>query len=125
MRTWLLGAMCATLVVATPQSAMAFKDGHALLKNAESESEALNFGFIMYVAGVAAGARDVTIRWKVLGKLENREPDLSPPFCVPPKITHRDLADTVRIWLRSNPKLRGLPSGLAIIEALAERFPCK
>ena len=125
MRGWLLGAMCAALIVAAPQSARAFKDGHALLKGAESESETLNFGFIMYVAGVAAGARDVTIRWKVLGELKNREPDLSPPFCVPPKITHKDLADTVRIWLRSNPKLRGLPSGLAIIEALAERFPCK
>ena len=35
------------------------------------------------------------------------------------------VADTVRIWLRSKPKLRGLPSALSIIEALAERFPCK
>ena len=125
MRKWLLGAMCATLVVAASHDARAFSDGHALLEAAESEDEALNFGFIMYVAGVAAGARDVTIRWKVLSKLNNRELDLSHPFCVPPKITHRDLADTVRIWLRSKPKLRDLPSALSIIEALAERFPCK
>ena len=125
MRGWLLGAMCAALVVAAPQSARAFKDGNALLEYAESENEILNLLFIMYVAGVAAGARDVTIRWKVLGKLENREPDLSPPFCVSPKITHKDLADTVRVWLHSHPELRGIPSGLSIIEALAERFPCK
>ena len=46
------------------------------------------------------------------------------PF-VSPKITHKDLADTVRVWLHSHPKLRGIPSGLSIIEALAERFPCK
>ena len=122
MRGWLLGAMCAALIVAAPQSAMAFKDGHALLKNAESESEALNLGFVMYVAGVAAGARDVTTRWIVLGKI-NR--DFAHPHCVPPEITYRDLGDVVRVWLRSHPKLRGLPSGLAIIEALAERFPCK
>ena len=83
MRKWLLGAMCATFVVAASHDAGAFKDGNALLEYAESENEILNFLFIMYVAGVAAGARDVTIRWKVLGKLENREPDLSPPFCVP------------------------------------------
>ena len=125
MRKWLLGAMCATFVVAASHDAGAFKDGNALLEYAESENEILNFLFIMYVAGVAAGARDVTIRWKVLGKLENRESDLSPPFCVPPKITHKDLADTVRLWLHSHPKLRGIPSGLSIIEALAERFPCK
>ena len=125
MRGWLIGVMCATLVVAASHDAGAFKDGNALLEYAESENEILNFGFTMYVAGVAAGARDVMIRWKVLGKLENRETDLSPPFCVPPKITHKDLADTVRVWLHSHPKLRGLPSALSIIEALAERFPCK
>ena len=122
MRGWLLGTMCAALLVAAAQSAMAFKDGHALLKDAESESEVRNFGFVMYVAGVAAGARDVTTRWIVLGKI-NR--DFVHPLCVPPKITYRDLGDVVRVWLRGHPELQGLPSGLAIIEALAERFPCK
>ena len=34
-------------------------DGNALLEHAESENEILNFGFTMYVAGVAAGARDL------------------------------------------------------------------
>lgn len=122
MRTWLLGVACAALVIAMPQSTRAFKDGHALLKAADSESEVLNYGFIMYVAGAAAGARDSPIRWKVLGKVNL---DFADAFCVPPKITHRDLADTVRVWLRGHPKLRGLPSGLAIIEALSDHFPCK
>ena len=72
MRKWLLGAMCATFVVAASHDAGAFKDGNALLEYAESENEILNFLFIMYVAGVAAGARDVTIRWKVLGKCRFR-----------------------------------------------------
>ncbi len=115
MRKWLIGAICATVVVAMPQSAGAFKDGHALLKAAESKNEIQSFGFVMYVAGVAVGARDVTHRWKLLRMLNKRELDLTPPFCVPPKITYRDLADTVRIWLRGHPELQGLPSALAIM----------
>ena len=67
MRKWLLGTICATVIVAVPQSAGAFKDGHALLEAADSEIEILNLGFTMYVAGVAAGARDVTDRRYVLG----------------------------------------------------------
>ena len=39
MRGWLLGAMCAALIVAAPQSARAFKDGHELLKAAESKHD--------------------------------------------------------------------------------------
>ena len=39
MRGWLLGAMCAALVVAAPQSARAFKDGHELLEAAESKKQ--------------------------------------------------------------------------------------
>ena len=57
MRKWLLGTICATVIVAVPQSAGAFKDGHALLEAADSENEILILGFTMYVAGVTAGAR--------------------------------------------------------------------
>ena len=39
MRKWLLGAMCATLVVAASHDAGAFKDGNALLEHAESETK--------------------------------------------------------------------------------------
>ena len=119
---WLLSVICVALIVTAPQSARAFEDGHALLEGAESESEDLNYGYIMYVAGAGAGARDIATQWKVMGKINL---DFSDPFCVPPKITYRDLGDVVRVWLRGNPELHGLPSGLVIIEALAERFPCK
>ena len=38
MRKWLMGAICAALVVAAPQSARAFSDGHELLEAAESKN---------------------------------------------------------------------------------------
>lgn len=122
MRKWLLGAVCAALIIATSQSARAFEDGRALLKAANSESEVQYYGFVMYVAGVVAGALNIRTRWIVLGKVSR---DLVRPICIPQKITYRDVGDVVRVWLRSHPELQGLPSGSVIVEALVERFPCK
>ena len=75
MRKWLLGAMCATVVVAAPQSARAFSDGHELLKAAGSKDRVREAMFIMYVAGVATGVRDVTqaLEW-------SDKCDISQPF---------------------------------------------
>ena len=119
MRGWLLGAMCAALLVATPQSAGAFKDGHALLMDAESESEVRKFGFVMYVAGVAAGVRDVgrALEWS-----DNSRFNLA--FCVGPPFTRKDVADAVRIWLRNRSDLQR-PATVLIILALRDHFPCK
>ncbi len=119
MRKWLLGAICAALVVAAPQSARAFSDGHELLKAAESESRIREAMFTMYVAGVTAGVRDVAQALELSGKF-----DISQPFCVGSKITYRDLADVVRIWLRKQPDVRGSPA-LLVVLALGEHFPCK
>ncbi len=47
MRKWLLGAICVTIIVVVPQSAGAFKDGHALLEAADSESEIVNLGSLL------------------------------------------------------------------------------
>lgn len=110
--------------MAASQSTRAFEDGHALLRAADSEDEVEWFSFVMYVSGVAAGARDVIVWWNA--SLRNK-PEFALPeiLCVPTKITYRDLADAVRIWLRGHPELQTLPSAFLIIEALVEQFPCK
>ena len=119
MRKWLLVATCAALVVAAPQSARAFKDGHALLKGAESESETLNLGFIMYVAGVAQGVGNFeqALEW-------SDDSVFNKTFCVGSPFTHRDVADAVRIWLRNRSDLQR-PATVLIILALRDHFPCK
>ena len=119
MRKWLLGAICAALAFATPQSAMAFKDGHALLKAAEAEHEILNFGFVMFVAGVAVGVRDfeTALEWSDNSKFKRT-------FCAGPPHTHKDMADAVRISLRKRSDLQR-PATVLILIALREHFPCK
>ena len=75
--------------------------------------------FTMYVAGVATGVRDVAQVLERSGKF-----DISQPFCVSSKITYRDLADAVRIWLRNQPDIQG-SAALLVVLALGEHFPCK
>lgn len=111
--------MCAALIVASPQSAVAFKDGHALLKAAESEDRIVKAMFTMYVAGVASGVRDTSRMLELSGKF-----NISQPFCVGSKITYADLADVVRIWLRNQPDIRGSAAVLVVL-ALGKHFPCK
>ena len=119
MRGWLLGALCAALVVAAPQSARAFKDGHELLKAAESENEIQSFGFVMFVAGVALGVRDFerALEW-------SDDSEFNKTFCVGSPFTRRDVADAVRIWLRNRSDLQR-PATVLIILALRDHFPCK
>ena len=77
MRKWLLVATCATLVFAAPQSARAFNDGHELLKAAESNNDVIKVGFIMFVAGVAQGVRDLerALEW-------SDDSEFNKTFCV-------------------------------------------
>ena len=119
MRKWLLGAICAALVVAAPQSVRAFSDGHQLLEAAESENIVDEAMFVMYVAGVAMGVRDVSQMLEQSGKF-----DISQPFCVSSKNTYKDLGDVVRIWLRNQPDIQG-SAALLVVFALSDHFPCE
>ena len=114
MRGWLLGAMCAALVVAAPQSARAFKDGHELLEAAESKNRTQGAIFTMYVAGVAHGVQH-----------QVRSLRLFPLFCFGDKITYEDGGDAVRIWLRGNSDDLDFPADSLIVWALMEHFPCE
>ena len=119
MRTWLLGVACAALVIAMPQSARAFKDGHALLKAAESKDDIQEFGFAMFVAGAALGIRDFekALNWSDKRKFKRT-------ICVKAPFTIRDIADAVRISLLKRSDLQR-PATVLIIIALREHFPCK
>ena len=119
MRKWLLGAMCAMLVVVAPQSARAFSDGHELLKAAESKHDVIKVGFVMFVAGVALGVRDFerALEW-------SDDSEFKKTFCVGSPFTRRDVADAVRIWLRNRSDLQR-PATVLIILALRDHFPCK
>lgn len=119
MRGCLLGAMCAALLVAAPQSARAFKDGHALLAAAESKDDIHKFGFAMFVAGVTQGIRDVV---RALEWSDDSKFNLA--FCVGPPFTREDVADAVRIWLRNRSDLQR-PATVLIVLALRDHFPCK
>ena len=118
MRKWLIGAICAAFVVAGPESARAFSDGHELLKAAESES-AFELGmFTMFVGGVALGVRDTV---SIL--IQSGQFDIAQPFCFG-AITYRDLSDVVRVWLRQQADLED-PPALLVVRALSQHFPCE
>ena len=53
MRKWLLGAVCATLVVAAPKEATAFDDGNELLEFATSEDSSDRLAYLTYVTGAS------------------------------------------------------------------------
>ena len=114
MRGWLLGAMCAALVVSTPQTAGAFKDGHHLLKFAGSRDIGERTAFTMYVVGVAHG-----VQYQI------RLLQLFPIFCIEGKITNEDAGNAVRIWLRGKPDSLDSPAESVVVWALMEHFPCK
>lgn len=114
MRKWVIGPICAALVIAAPQSAGAFGDGHALLKAAESEDITLEAMFIMYVAGIADGVALIRGLHK-----------LPPLYCSGDDITARDGGDAVRLWLRINPQHLELSARTAVVRALVTYFPCE
>ena len=114
MRKWLIGAICAALVVAAPQSAGAYKDGHELLEAAESRDITMEALFAMYVAGVAHGVQHQVKSLK-----------LFPLFCAGDKITYEDAGNAVRIWLREHSNELNYRAESIIVWALMEHFPCE
>ena len=99
-----------------PQSALAFKNGHDLLRALSSDNPTLQFGSIMFVTGVYEAAQTI----HDLGA----EAKL---YCVSDNLTREDVADTVRIWLRSRQPesdTLGDSASSLVIFALFDQFPC-
>lgn len=46
------------------------------------------------------------------------------PFCIPPKVTVRQIGDLTCKWLALNPEKRNYPGAALITLALADTWPC-
>ena len=113
MRKWLLGAVCAALVIAVPKEAPAFVDGHEMLEVATSEDTFDRISYLKYVEGVVAASSLILAAY-----------ELPPAFCVV-GTPYGDMADAVRIWLRRNPQLLDAGPAVIVITALNAHFPCE
>ena len=114
MRKWLIGAMCAAMIVTVPKGAKSFENGHDLLEFAISENLGFRTSYYMYVAGIERG---ISLALDVL--------QMDPFYCIGHKITIEDSGDVVRVWLRRNPQHLGLESQIVVMAALAAQFPCE
>lgn len=112
MKKWLQLALCSTVVLGASQEA-ASMDGKDLLTLSNSAHQSESFGYVMYVAGVWHG---VARTMSVIGG--------SPLFCTGSEITNSDVADVVRIWLRSNSDQLHMAADEVVVLALMKHFSC-
>ena len=84
------GAVGKTAVMSTTASAEAFDDGHDLVTALDPENQTLHFGATIFIAGVFES-------WKALSAIAGE----TSPFCGTENLTRKDVADLVRVWLRS------------------------
>lgn len=113
---YLVGAMCAALIVTAPNEALAIRDGNELLEFATSEQPLVQAHYVGYVVGVVHGFHMAYVLW---------EKDV--PFCLGDATTKGDMADAVRIYLRQNPQhleMKPLTAELVAV-AMAAHFPCE
>ena len=103
---WLLGAACAAMLAAAPAAARAFEDGHQLLKFAGIHQDKGIYG--MYL-GYVTGAADFMEALNVI---------------CPGKITNKDIANAVLLWMRRNPDKLDFSSLDVTALALTYHFPC-
>ena len=117
MSKWVLGAMCAVLVVAAPKGATAIQDVKTLFEYATSGKEVEKTIYGAYVSGIAHGFSAALEVY-----------DLTPLYCVgdPYDITNGDIADAFRLWMKKmQQELDAHHPALAVALALKEHFPCK
>ena len=81
---YLVGAMCAALIVVAPEEALAINDGNELLEFATSEQPWVQGHYAGYVVGVVHGFHMAYALW---------EKDV--PFCLGDTITKGDMAHAV------------------------------
>ena len=116
VKAW-YGRICTLAVVALlacPQSAFAYRDGHQLLEALSSRGLATRFASIMFVMGVSE-----------TGRFFAEELNWSKAYCPGGNITVEDVADAVRIWLRGkSPDALSTSAAPLVLLALAEQFPC-
>ena len=113
MRKWLIGAICAALVVVAPKEAAAVEDGHQLLHIASSEAFGDRLSYLSYVFGVSQAY-----------SLALAVHELPPSYCLS-GTKNEDFADAVRIWLRRNPELLDWSPTVLVVLALKTYFPCE
>lgn len=115
MKKILVSVACVFLILTTPKSSGAFPDGNWLLEQATSDDTFDKLGYLTFVIGVSRGYR---LALAING--------LPPAYCVtePHNITGKDMADAVRLWLRTNPKDLDFSGEVVVVLALTKHFPC-